>query len=79
MLLKIVEAGTTNLNDVGKNACMFSVWSGNTEDCKEFVGDFSPNDLLLYLFLFANTISRNNEICIANVLKGRYVIFYGTL
>ena len=36
MLLKIVEAGTTNLNDVGKNACMFSVWSGNTEDCEEF-------------------------------------------
>ena len=32
MLLKIFEARTTNLNDVGKNACMLTVWSGNTED-----------------------------------------------
>ena len=45
MLLKIFEAGTTNLNDVGKNACMLTVWSGNIEDHQEFTGDFSPKDL----------------------------------
>ena len=36
MLLKIFEAETTHLNDVGKNACMLTVWSGYTEDCDEF-------------------------------------------
>ena len=37
MLLKIFEAETTNLNDVGRNARMLTVvWSGYTEDCDKF-------------------------------------------